>query len=570
MGAATEPNPAPYPQPANAESFPDFLVRTGRLDKPSLNRALAIRTSQPTDKLVDVLVNVGLISAGSLADGLAEFCGLSRVTAQGLGRASDDIEGLNHTFLKTYRTVPFAHPASPDSVAFAVFDPTDDYLKSAIGFITTEETELFVATAQDIEAAIQHISQKEDDDDLTAERDLSEDVERLRELASDAPVVKYVDRLIEEALIKRSSDIHLEPTEEFLRSRMRVDGLLHDGPTAPTDLTSAVISRIKIMSGLDIAERRTPQDGRMRHRVAGKEVDFRVATAPTALGEGAVIRLLDKSSLALDFTALGLDSQAGQPLKEAIEKPDGIVLVTGPTGSGKTTTLYAGLARLNHPDRKILTIEDPIEYMLPGINQTQVDTKIGRTFAAMLRSFLRQDPDIIMVGEIRDQETAEIAIQASLTGHLVLSTLHTNDAASAVTRLLDMGVESFLISSTVRVIVAQRLIRKLCQNCRYEFTPDSKLVEEWGQKGLDVSGPVFKADGCDQCQHTGFAGRTLIAESLVITEQIREMIHERVTADQLERAAREDGMTTMLEHGLERVHLGETTVEEILRVTMRR
>jgi general secretion pathway protein E len=354
-----------------------------------------------------------------------------------------------------------------------------------------------------------------------------------------------------------------------VKVRFRIDGALKEIETLPTHLKSALVSRIKVMSGLDIAERRLPQDGRLRLAVRGHEIDLRVATSPTIHGESVVLRILDRSKLSLDFNVLGFDPDTLETYLHAIRQPHGIVLVTGPTGSGKTTTLYASLAVLNLPDRKILTIEDPIEYRLNGINQTQVKPQIGLNFAAALRSFLRQDPDIMMVGEIRDLETAEVAVQAALTGHMILSTLHTNNAASTVTRLLDMGVEPFLITSTLNAVLAQRLVRRLCPKCREEYVPSDAVL-----KGLALDVPsgsiarLYHPRGCDVCDHTGFHGRLAVTELLVMNEEITRLVLARAEAREIQRAAVAAGsMRTMFVDGLAKAQDGLTTIEEVLRAT---
>ncbi|MBV9509544.1 MAG: type II/IV secretion system protein, partial [Caulobacteraceae bacterium] len=388
------------------------------------------------------------------------------------------------------------------------------------------------------------------------------DLERLADLASDAPAIRAVNRLITAAVEARASDIHLEPTEAALQVRFRIDGALADQASLPGAMKAAAVSRIKVMAGLNIAERRLPQDGRARLTVRGHDVDLRIATSPTIYGEGVVLRLLDRSRLSLDLDALGFAGPVRKQFHDVLARPHGILLVTGPTGSGKTTTLYAALSTLNAPDRKLLTIEDPIEYRLARVNQTQVAPGIGLTFAAALRSFLRQDPDIIMVGEVRDLDTAQVAIQAALTGHMILSTLHTNSAAAAVTRLIDMGVEPFLITSTLNAVLGQRLVRRLCEHCRRPCD---------GQAGRSLRGDGFpvgwKASGCPQCQGAGFHGRTAILELLKVDETIAQLILRRAHSQEIEAAAVAQGMKTMLQDGAEKVAAGWTTMEEILRVT---
>jgi len=393
-----------------------------------------------------------------------------------------------------------------------------------------------------------------------------EDVNHLRDMAFEAPVVRLVNLLIEEALVADASDIHIEPFEDTLRVRYRIDGLLYDQEAPPRRLQAALTSRIKIMAEMNIAERRLPQDGRIRVTASGgRRVDIRVSTVPTIHGESIVMRLLDRSSVFLPFDRLGFSSGTARAFNTLIRRPHGILLVTGPTGSGKTTTLYAALDKINRPDLKIITVEDPVEYQLKGVNQIPVKPKIGLSFAAGLRHIVRQDPDVIMVGEIRDLETAEIAIQAALTGHLVFSTLHTNDAPSAVTRLQDMGCEPYLLSSVLNGVLAQRLVRRICQACRAPHHPDPAELLAIGV--ADVTGAeLFRGKGCDDCRGTGYRGRTGIYELFGITEEVRSLIVRKASAGEIRRHAGEKGMVTLREDGWARACAGLTTVEEILRV----
>ncbi|MBV9063538.1 MAG: Flp pilus assembly complex ATPase component TadA, partial [Alphaproteobacteria bacterium] len=451
----------------------------------------------------------------------------------------------------------------------ALIDPLDPYPLQALGFATEQKIAPIVARMSDIEAALDRLYGSEhqaDGEDPNAADEA--DVERLKDLASDAPVVRLVNGLITRASESRASDIHIEPTDDAVKVRFRVDGALKEIETLPAHLKSALVSRIKVMSGLDIAERRLPQDGRLRIAVRGHEIDLRVATSPTIHGETVVLRILDRSKLSLDFKALGFDDSALEPYLHAIRQPHGIVLVTGPTGSGKTTTLYASLSVLNSPDRKILTIEDPIEYRLAGINQTQVKPQIGLTFAAALRSFLRQDPDVMMVGEIRDLETAEVAVQSALTGHTILSTLHTNDASSTVTRLLDMGVEPFLITSTLNAVLAQRLVRRLCPHCREEYVPSEAALHALSPELTSRSiARLYRPVGCDACDRTGFRGRLVVTELLEMNDDITRLVLARAEAREIQRAGIQRGMRTMFVDGLAKAQAGLTTIEEVLRAT---
>ncbi|MEZ5512451.1 MAG: GspE/PulE family protein [Steroidobacteraceae bacterium] len=397
-----------------------------------------------------------------------------------------------------------------------------------------------------------------------------DDVDALRDLASEAPVVRWVQELIANAVSRKASDIHIEPSDRALAVRYRIDGMLQDIDPPPAQFRSAVVSRIKILANLNIAEQRLPQDGRLRLTITGRETDFRVATAPTVHGESVVLRVLDREEVALDFEALGFSPDAIETFRSALAKPYGILLATGPTGSGKTTTLYAALKALNRRERKILTVEDPVEYTLIGVNQSQVKPQIGYTFANALRSFLRQDPDIMMVGEIRDRETAEVAVQAALTGHLLLSTLHTNTAAAAVTRLLDMGVEPFLLTSTLHLIVGQRLVRKLCTACRAPYDPTPAELRELPQlltADATEAPQLHRPVGCTACRGTGYAARTTLSELLVMTDSIGKLILARADASTIQARAVDEGMTTMLQDGLRKAQAGVTSLEEVLRVT---
>jgi len=387
-------------------------------------------------------------------------------------------------------------------------------------------------------------------------------------MASEGPVIRLVNLIITRAIETRASDIHFEPFEDQFRVRYRIDGVLHDVESPPKRLQAAVVSRVKIMAKLNIAERRLPQDGRIMLRVKGKEIDFRVSAIPTIHGESIVLRILDKGSVVLDLQKVGFPKDTLEGFEELIERPHGIILVTGPTGSGKTTTLYCALGRINSPEKKIITVEDPVEYQLKGINQIQVKPSIGLTFANSLRSIVRQDPDVILIGEIRDAETAEIAIHSALTGHLVLSTLHTNDAPSAITRLIDMGMEDFLLSSTIIGILAQRLVRVACPHCRVPSSPDPAILRQMKVEGAHLAGlNITEVKGCESCSHTGYWGRSGIFEFLKITDDIQRLILGKKDSNVIKEAARKNGMRTLREDGWVKVKQGVTTISEVLRVT---
>jgi general secretion pathway protein E len=406
------------------------------------------------------------------------------------------------------------------------------------------------------------------ENDLRANDASEYDLQRLRDIANEAPVVRRVNEIIADAIEARASDIHIEPSLDAVQVRYRIDGALHSAEILPPGLKAAIASRIKIMARLDIAERRLPQDGRIKLAIRGVDIDFRVSTLPTAHGESIVLRILDRSQIALDFDRLGFEPETTAQLREAMRNPNGIVLVTGPTGSGKTTTLYTALKELTTPDVKVFTVEDPIEYQLAGVNQVQVQPGIGLDFPTTLRAILRQDPDIVMIGEIRDAATARIAIQASLTGHLVFSTLHTNSAAASITRLVDMGVENYLIASTVKAVLAQRLVRRLCPACATPLETRAQLRAQFaGERFAAGSDRLSAAKGCPHCRQLGYAGRSTIAELLIMNDRLQRLVCENAPDATLEAVARESGMTTMYQCGMTKAWRGETTLDEVARVT---
>ena len=424
---------------------------------------------------------------------------------------------------------------------------------------------LYGAGSQSIETIIEEAEQ----DIGQPLSQVEENAEQLRDMASEAPIIRLVNRLVLNAVESRASDIHFEPYENEFKVRYRIDGVLNDVESPPKRFQAAIISRVKIMAKLDISERRLPQDGRIKLKIANKEIDFRVSSIPTLFGESLVMRILDREALVLDLDRLGFPERLLERYLKLIYQPHGMVLVTGPTGSGKTSTLYATLSLINSPENKIITLEDPVEYQLKGINQIQVNPKIGLTFASGLRSIVRQDPDVILVGEIRDRETAETAVQSALTGHLLFSTLHTNDSAGAITRLLDMGVESFLLSSTLLGVLAQRLVRVICPHCKIKVPLEADHWKAMGLLAADSgSTTVYKGQGCEVCRHTGFLGRTAIFEYLPVNDVIRTEINTRASAEKIRRAAMAQGMVTLRQDGWEKVRRGVTTISEVLRVTI--
>jgi general secretion pathway protein E len=547
-----------------------LLVERGRLDNAGLGRAQRVREASH-DRLHALLPKLGLVSERDVAEALAQLLDLPLASEADYPDLPLHGDRVSVNFLKEARILPLADTA--DGLTVAMADPLDRYTIGAMQLFAGKPVLPWVGVPADIEAALERMFGRSgtigeivhsagDQGEIGAE----DDVQRLRDLASEAPVVRIVNRLISKAVESRASDIHIEPLEQNLRVRYRVDGVLREVETPPVQLRAAMISRIKIMARLNIAERRLPQDGRIKLAVRGKDIDLRVATIPTMYGEAVVLRILDRGSVALDFTPLGFEGRALSNYREALVRPNGIILVTGPTGSSKTTTLYTSLIELNTPDRKVLAVEDPIEYQLDGVNQVQIKPQIGLSFAHVLRSMLRHDPDVIMVGEIRDLETAQIAIQAALTGHLVLSTLHTNNAASTLTRLLDMGVEDYLMTSTLNAIVAQRLVRRLCRDCFEPYRPLPEMLEQLGLEGReDIT--FWRPVGCPRCNDTGYYGRISINEVLVMSDPIRKQILHHAEATELQRVALGAGMRPMFQDGIEKAAAGVTTIEEVLRVT---
>jgi general secretion pathway protein E len=502
----------------------------------------------------------------------------SPISFQEYPREPVAIENLSLRFMKEARFVPLSLENNSLRVAMETPDDIDTLqaLKFAYGLdviphqgkkedILEAIDRLYGAGRQSIETIIEEAGK--DVYEITDDRDA--DVDHLRDLASEAPIIRLVNRLILNAVDMRASDIHFEPFETEFKVRYRVDGVLAEVEFPPKRLQPAIISRVKIMSKLDIAERRLPQDGRIKLKIGDKEIDFRVSTVPTLYGESVVMRILDRDTLILDLERLGFPEDILTQYTRVITQPYGMILVTGPTGSGKTSTLYTTLAKINAPENKIITLEDPVEYQLRGVNQIQVNTKIGLTFANGLRSIVRQDPDIILVGEIRDRETAEIAVQSALTGHLLFSTLHTNDAAGAITRLLDMGVEHFLLSSTLLGVLAQRLVRVICSPCKRPEHPDERLLASMNLGAEELSRmEFFGGQGCDSCRGTGYKGRTAIFEYLPIDTDIRREVARRAGVERIKQISAEKHFLTLRQDGWRKVRQGITTLSEVLRVTL--
>ena len=562
--------------PNAAEALAEFgtaLVDAGTIDARMLDRARRVE-AETGARLDRVLTSLGLVSERGLAEAMAKWLGSPLVAAADYPEAPLFPDRLKARFLRAAGAMPIA--VSGGHTVLAMTDPFDAFTRTAVAAALSQPVATAVAIPVEFEAAFERLYPEADDGQETAisleevaasTSPFEEDAERLRDLASEEPVIRLVNNMITRAVETRASDIHIEPFADRLRVRYRYDGILHEAESPQARLQAAVISRIKIMARLDIAERRLPQDGRIKLSVRGREIDFRVSTIPSLHGETVVLRVLDNTAVEFDYDKLGFAPDIRVAVERSLQLPNGLVLVTGPTGSGKTTTLYTGLLQLNTVSRMIVTVEDPIEYQLAGINQIQVKPQIGLNFATLLRSIVRQDPDVIMVGEIRDLETAQIAIQAALTGHLVLSTLHTNSAASTITRLRDMGVEDFLLTATLRAVLAQRLVRRLCPVCKVPEPASPTQIERFGLSRFGAAEPIMvnRAVGCPECRNTGYQGRRAIGEVLVPSPGIEKLICDGADDGAIERAAVADGMRLMFDSGLLAVLEGDTTIEEVVR-----
>jgi len=551
----------------------ESLVEEGIITADQLKRAQE-EEKRAGLRLNKALVKLGFIAEDDLVSFLSERLGVPRIELSNYLIDPKIVELVPEELARKYELIPVLKIGNRLTCAMA--DPWNIFAIDEVSAKTGFVIESSVAAETEIKKALnEHYGAKGSMEDLIKSIDEKKlgvggdkeiGVKELKGIVEEPVVIKLVNLIIMKAVRESASDIHIEPEEETLKIRLRVDGLLHEIEPPPKHLQSAIISRIKIMANLDIAERRIPQDGRFTMKMEGKQIDVRVSCAPTIYGENVVMRLLDASSALLTLEQLGFSKQMLEKYTKLIIRPHGIILVTGPTGSGKTTTLYASLDKINTAEKNIITIEDPVEYKLPGVRQIQVDTKVNLTFANGLRSILRQDPNIIMVGEIRDIETAEIAIQAALTGHLVFSTLHTNDAPGAVTRMIDMGVEPFLVSSSIIGILAQRLVRKICEGCKEKHTPTKEEAKDIGLRP-DEKIEFYKGKGCPKCMNTGYKGRISIYELMLPDDKIRNAIIAKSQADEIRKLARLAGMITLMEDGIEKVKAGVTTVEEVLRVT---
>ncbi|MBD8526455.1 type II secretion system ATPase GspE [Pseudomarimonas arenosa] len=548
------------------------MLSRGRLKEADLGRARRL-LEESGGSLIGLMNRIGLVSERDVAEAVAEVMQLPLLSSKEFPEQPPANVQLSLRFLKQMHVCPVAE--SDTSIDLLTAEPYDEYPSQAVGMATGKQVKLLVGVRSEVDDLIERlygagrsamgtIVENLSDGDGRAE----DDIEHLRDLASEAPVIRLVNLVIQRAVEARASDIHIEPFENRLKVRYRVDGVLQEVESPPAGSTAAVISRVKIMAKLNIAERRLPQDGRIMLRVQGKELDLRVSTVPTAHGESVVMRILDRESVVFDFHTLGFTDEFLPKFVDVLELPHGILLVTGPTGSGKTTTLYTALSKINTPDVKIITVEDPVEYQIEGINQIQAKPSIGLDFAHALRSIVRQDPDVIMIGEMRDLETCRIAIQSALTGHLVLSTLHTNNAAGGITRLLDMGVEDYLLTSTVNGILAQRLVRRLEPTHREAYSAMPEVVEEFGLQRYTQADPVtLYRPGPSALTPTGYLGRTTIMEFLVMNDPIRRLVMKHADMGVIEEEARQHGMRTMYEDGLVKSLSGVTTIEEVLRVT---
>jgi general secretion pathway protein E len=561
---ATAPTQEPTPEPP--PSLGDVLVGLGKLTARDLERATAAK-EEAGGAMGAVLVNLGLVSEADVAQVQAKLMGVRFLSADEFPDMAPEVGGLQPDFLRTHKILPVQ--CDETRLTVAMVDPQDTFILKALALATGLEVEPYIAIESDIVRALASGEQLVETEDASGlELDSVNFVEHLKDLASEAPVIRLVNQIIGRVVDLRASDIHLEPFDDGLHVRYRVDGAIYMSEVVPNQHSAAVNSRVKLMAHLDIAERRLPQDGRINTRVKGRELDLRVSTIPTVHGESVVMRVLDRSSVRYSLESMGLTPENLASFNQLLAKPHGILLITGPTGSGKTTTLYTALSKLDANAHKIITVEEPVEYQLQGVNQIQVHQQIGLTFASALRSILRQDPDVIMIGEMRDQETAQIAVQSALTGHLVLSTLHTNTAAGAIVRLQDMGIESYLITSSVNGVLSQRLVRRLCDHCKQPYALAPALLVSSGLQRMGLSPThLYQAVGCDHCRQTGYSGRCGIHELLVLDDTMRRGVLDGLDATSLHAKAVSAGMGSLYEDGLRKVASGITSLDELLRVT---
>lgn len=566
-----------------ARSFGQILVDLGYIDEEQLDLLRAEQSQRPNELLGQIAISMNMITDDQLAQALAEQFGLQVVAVSDLTIPQEVLAHLTEAMANLYRVIPLSF--RNDVLTIATAEPQNisviDELRNFLGY----QIRCVVTTAKEIDVALERyyatdqgdsiesiLSDMENDknlQELVDQAGTMEDLTSVEALAESAPVRKLLNMVFLLGIKDHASDLHFEPFEDEFKIRIKADGTLYEMVPPPRHLANAITTRIKVLANLDIAEKRLPQDGRIRLMVAGNPVDFRVSVLPTMFGESVVCRILDKSVISLDLNNVGMSQDLIRKFRDVIELPNGIILVTGPTGSGKTTTLYAALSELNVITEKLMTTEDPVEYEIDGIVQMPIDAEIGNTFAQCLRSILRQDPDKILVGEIRDRETAQIAVQASLTGHLVFSTLHTNDAPSTITRLKDMGIPEFLITATIQAILAQRLVRRICKECRTEIKPSEEQLAELGLTPADVAGKRFyQGAGCVACNNTGYKGRTAIHEFMIVNEEIRNIILRNGSVAEMRDAACRNGMLTLRDAGMAKVYEGVTTIEEVVRETV--
>lgn len=562
---------------ASRISMEQLLLERGQITATQLDEARAIRAKTPGKTIAQVLINMNAATENQILAAVAETLGLAFEVPEKETVEVAAFELLSLEFMRKNLAVPLRFEG--ETLVTAMADANDVFLLDEIRRKTKRNVRVVVAAPGDIlrlleamasesisDVQVDEIIKDMTDDDVQVVKEAKDDITDLEKIGSESPVIRFVNYLIFDGLKQGASDIHIEPKEKQLKVRYRIDGVLFEVMSPPLSMHAAIVSRMKIMANLDIAERRLPQDGRIRAVIQNRKIDLRMSTLPTGYGEKVVVRILDQKSINVPLEALGFSENALTIWKRQIEEPHGIILVTGPTGSGKTTTLYSSLRCMDGNRLNISTVEDPIEYHLPQAIQTQVHEKIGMTFSAALRALLRQDPDVVMLGEIRDAETAKTAVQAALTGHLVLSTLHTNDAPSSVTRLINIGLEAYLIASAINAILAQRLVRKICQHCRESYEPTDKMKEFLELQGIDPR-QLFHGKGCDKCRKTGYAGRLGIYELLVMDDGLRDMVTRNPNVAELRKLCRERGLITLRMDGMDKASKGLTTVDEILRVT---
>jgi type IV pilus assembly protein PilB len=571
----------PLWQPAQAraarKSVENLLLERGQITDEQLTQARNMQAQTPGKSLAQILLTMNAASEGQILAALAETLGLTFETPDRGQIEQNAFDLLPTDYIRKHLVLPLR--IQDRALVVGMADPTNVFLIDEVKRKTKRDVRVVVTTPADIARIVEQITTNAsdlkvdeiikdmaDDDVQVVKESASEDVTDLEKMGSESPVIRFVNYLIADAIKQGASDIHIEPKEKTLKVRYRIDGVLFEAMNPPHGMHAAIVSRLKIMANLDISERRLPQDGRIRAMVHGRKIDLRLSTLPTVSGEKVVMRILDNKSINVSLDDLGFSEDALTIWKNQIDQPHGIILVTGPTGSGKTTTLYASLRQMDAGKLNISTVEDPVEYHLSSVNQTQMHAKIGMTFATALRALLRQDPDVVMLGEIRDKETAEIAVQASLTGHLVLSTLHTNDAPSSVTRLINIGVEPYLIAAAVNAILAQRLVRKICPHCKDAYEPSDEMREFLELQGF-AGATTYKGKGCDRCRKTGYTGRLGIYELLVMDDSLRDLVTSNPDVTHLRKLCRERGLVTLREDGFKKVMNGFTTVDEILRVT---